>query len=133
MEFAKIHYCERHITTAHSEFGYRCSICKAVSSRYDSKHLLCPGATMNLVKRANMKYGKEEERESKFIKKRRQYVQFIKREPATPAEKLEAIRGWPRVKRKTIEGKLPAKQKPPKEKAGRSYNITQSDKSKQAI
>ncbi|KAL3862816.1 hypothetical protein ACJMK2_008762 [Sinanodonta woodiana] len=45
-----------------------------------------------------MKYGPEEEREyNEFIRKRRQYVRFVTRQPATPAEKLEASRGGPHI------------------------------------
>lgn len=55
-------HCERHITAAHSGFGFRCSECSDILNRRDQRHS-CKDHQVSIVKRATGTYTEEEKKE----------------------------------------------------------------------
>lgn len=68
-------HCERHITSAHSGFGFRCTECFEIFSRRDQKHS-CKDHRVTVVKRATGTYTEEEKK--KFLRFQKSRVQHVK-------------------------------------------------------
>ena len=75
--FNQLGHCERHITSVHSGFGWRCTECGTVLGRKGQKHG-CENGKMVLVKRTTMTMTKEEAEEfAKFQQDKTQHVKPI--------------------------------------------------------
>lgn len=67
-------HSERHTTSAHSGFGFRCSECYEILNRKDQKHY-CKNHKVSVVKRVTGTYTEEEKKEFlNFQKSRAQHV-----------------------------------------------------------
>ena len=77
-------HCERHITTQHSGFGWKCTVCGNVLGRKGQKHG-CEDARYNLVKRSTMTLTQDEADEfAKFQLDKGQYVRPCMEKVAVP-------------------------------------------------
>ena len=77
-------HCERHITTQHSGFGWKCTVCGNVLGRKGQKHG-CEDARYNLVKRSTMTLTPDEADEfAKFQLDKAQYVRPCMEKVAVP-------------------------------------------------
>lgn len=58
-EFSLPNHCERHITSVHSGFGHKCTLCSNVFSRTNQKHG-CPVTSFQLIKKSTGTFTSDE-------------------------------------------------------------------------
>ena len=78
--FTQYAHCERHLTAAHSGFGFKCNHCGALLGRVDQTHKNCGEYHLDLIKRSTMTCTPEERKEfEEFQNNRYKHIKQIMR------------------------------------------------------
>ena len=76
--FTQYAHCERHLTAAHSGFGFKCDHCGALLGRVDQTHKNCGEYHLDLIKRSTMTCTPEERKEfEEFQNNRYKHIKQI--------------------------------------------------------